>query len=350
MTIEIAQMYKSFGRTEVLRGIDLTVANGELVALLGPSGSGKTTLLKIIAGLDWPDRGGLAFDGQDWLQLSPQDRRIGFVFQNYALFPQMTVRDNIAFGLTVRPRGERPAKAQIASRVNELLGFLQIDALGDRYPAQLSGGQRQRVALGRALAIEPTVLLLDEPFGALDAAVRRDLRRWLRGVHDAMGTTTIFVTHDQEEAFELADRVVVMNHGRIEQIGNAATIHDAPATPFIADFMGATIHLPVAVREGRIGGAGIDAAHLPTADLPNGPAQLFVRPEDLLPIPDPSGPWSVSSVTNTGSQLRLILSDASGTEIPADLRRRSPGAQGLTPGVRVHLRPEAGSVFPAETV
>ena len=194
MTIQISQLHKSFGQTEVLRGIDLTVADGELVALLGPSGSGKTTLLKIIAGLDWPDAGRLDVDGQDWLRLAAQDRRIGFVFQNYALFPHMTVRDNIAFGLTVRPRAERPGRAQIARKVDELLGFLQIEALGGRYPAQLSGGQRQRVALGRALAIEPTVLLLDEPFGALDAAVRRDLRRWLRGVHDATGTTTIFVT------------------------------------------------------------------------------------------------------------------------------------------------------------
>lgn len=175
MTIEIAQMTRSFGKTAVLRGIDLTVADGELVALLGPSGSGKTTLLKIIAGLDWPDAGRLTVDGADWLKLDPQDRRIGFVFQNYALFPHMTVRDNIAFGLTVRPKGQRPGRAEIRRRVDELLGFLQIGALGDRHPAQLSGGQRQRVALGRALAIEPTVLLLDEPFGALDAAVRRDL-------------------------------------------------------------------------------------------------------------------------------------------------------------------------------
>ncbi|MBB1491487.1 sulfate/molybdate ABC transporter ATP-binding protein [Paracoccus sp. MC1854] len=348
MTIEIAQMTKSFGRTEVLRGIDLTVADGELVALLGPSGSGKTTLLKIIAGLEWPDAGRLAVDGADWLKLDPQDRRIGFVFQNYALFPHMTVRDNIAFGLTVRPRGERPSRAEISRRVDELLGFLQIEALGDRHPAQLSGGQRQRVALGRALAIEPTVLLLDEPFGALDAAVRRDLRQWLRSVHDATGTTTIFVTHDQEEAFELADRVVVLDGGRIVQSGDAAAIHDAPASPFVANFMGATIELPVAVRGGRVAAEGIETDHLPSA-LPDGPARLFMRPEDLTPIPDPDGPWTIASVTNTGAHLRLVLADAAGTKIPADLRRRSPRAAQIAPGVRVHLRPEHASVFPAET-
>ncbi len=346
MTIQISQLHKSFGQTEVLRGIDLTVADGELVALLGPSGSGKTTLLKIIAGLDWPDAGRLDVDGQDWLRLAAQDRRIGFVFQNYALFPHMTVRDNIAFGLTVRPRAERPGRAQIARKVDELLGFLQIEALGGRYPAQLSGGQRQRVALGRALAIEPTVLLLDEPFGALDAAVRRDLRRWLRGVHDATGTTTIFVTHDQEEAFELADRVVVMDHGRIQQIGDAATIHDAPATPFVADFMGATVALPVTVRGGSVAAPGVDASRVAAPGLPDGPARLFVRPEDLVPVPDPAGPWTVASISNTGSQLRLVLADASGAEVPADLRRRHPAAQGLSPGARVHLRPEAASVFP----
>ncbi|PZO67450.1 MAG: sulfate ABC transporter ATP-binding protein [Paracoccus denitrificans] len=348
MPIEINRMFKSFGKTEVLRGIDLDIADGELVALLGPSGSGKTTLLKIIAGLDWPDSGQLRVGGVDWLALTPQERRIGFVFQNYALFPHMTVRDNIAFGLTVRPRGERPTTSEITHRANELLGFLQIEGLGDRYPSQLSGGQRQRVALGRAMAIEPTVLLLDEPFGALDAAVRRDLRRWLRGVHDATGTTTIFVTHDQEEAFELADRVVVMNNGVIEQIGDAAAIHDAPATPFIADFMGATIQLPATVHDGLISAAGVDAANLRAPDTPNGPATLFVRPEDAGPYADDAGQWTVASVATTGTQLRLVLRDDHGIEIPADLRRRAVDAARLRPGARVSLRPDAASVF-AET-
>ncbi|WP_410217424.1 sulfate/molybdate ABC transporter ATP-binding protein [Paracoccus sp. (in: a-proteobacteria)] len=343
MSITITGMFKRFGQTDVLRGIDLSVAEGELMALLGPSGSGKTTLLKIIAGLEWPDVGSLQVGGQDWLQLAARDRRIGFVFQHYALFPHMKVRDNIGFGLTVRPRAERPTRAQIAARVDELMTLLQIGPLADRYPAQLSGGQRQRVALGRALAIQPNVLLLDEPFGALDAAIRRDLRRWLRGVHQATGSTTIFVTHDQEEAFELADRVVVMGEGRIEQIGHADEIHDHPATPFVARFMGATAVLPVTLQAGRAIGPGLDLTALPRRALPDGPAQMFARPADIRVQPDPAGPWRISGLTSTGADLRLVLNHPDLPEIEAQMPRR--GSPALAEGDLVTLRLEGAAIF-----
>lgn len=344
MSLVISHLARRFGATQVLRGIDLQVRQGELIALLGPSGSGKTTLLRIIAGLDWPDAGGLSFDGADWLAKSAAERRIGFVFQHYALFPHMTVRDNIAFGLTVLPRAQRPGKAQVAATVDRLLRFLQIDGLADRYPAELSGGQRQRVALGRAMAIEPRVLLLDEPFGALDAQVRRDLRRWLRGVHDSTGTTTIFVTHDQEEAFELADRVVVMNGGVIEQTGRPDEIHDHPATPFVARFLGLTVELPVAMRAGRAQAAGLDLTALPRRALPDGSATLFLRPADIQPIPDPSAPFRVTEIATTGALLRIVAEDDSGCRIEAEVPRRD--GRDLRKGQPVGLRAAAGQIFP----
>ncbi|PJF09372.1 putative 2-aminoethylphosphonate ABC transporter ATP-binding protein [Pseudorhodobacter sp. MZDSW-24AT] len=239
MHIEIDEISKSFGTTAALHPVSLSLPSGALVALLGPSGSGKTTLLRILGGLEFPSSGRVMFDGQDATGLSVQDRRAGFVFQSYALFRHMTVFDNIAYGLNARPRASRPTKAEIARRVTKLLELIQLPDIGARYPSQLSGGQRQRVALARALAIEPRMLLLDEPFGALDAKVRKELRQGLRDIHDTTGLTTVFVTHDQEEAMELADLVVVMSMGRIEQIGKPQDIRARPATPFVRAFVSA---------------------------------------------------------------------------------------------------------------
>ena len=237
MHIEIDEISKQFGTTAALHPVSLSMPSGALVALLGPSGSGKTTLLRILGGLEFPTSGRVLFDGQDATGVTVQERRAGFVFQSYALFRHMTVFDNIAYGLNARPRATRPQKAEIARRVTKLLDLIQLPDIGSRYPSQLSGGQRQRVALARALAIEPRMLLLDEPFGALDAKVRRELRQGLRDIHDTTGLTTVFVTHDQEEAMELADLVVVMSMGRIEQIGKPQDIRARPATPFVRTFI-----------------------------------------------------------------------------------------------------------------
>ncbi len=238
MSIQAVNITKRFGQFVALDNVDLEIPSGELVALLGPSGSGKTTLLRIIAGLEFADSGNVRFDGSDISDQTARERRVGFVFQHYALFRHMTVFENIAFGLKVRPRQYRPSKAQIRAKVNELLKLIQLETLAQRYPSQLSGGQRQRVALARALAVEPSVLLLDEPFGALDAKVRMELRRWLRQLHDEIHVTSVFVTHDQEEALEVADRVVVMNSGHIEQVGSPEEVYNHPATPFVYNFLG----------------------------------------------------------------------------------------------------------------
>jgi sulfate transport system ATP-binding protein len=280
LDVTIENVVRSFGDTAALHGVSLKIAAGELVALLGPSGSGKTTLLRILGGLDFPTEGRVLFGGEDALKLTVQERNVGFVFQSYALFRHMTVFDNVAFGLTVRPAARRPARADIARRVNELLDLVQLGDLGRRYPSQLSGGQRQRVALARALAIEPRILLLDEPFGALDAKVRKELRRWLRDIHDRTGHTTVFVTHDQEEALELADRVVILNQGRIEQVGTPDEVYDAPATPFVASFIGETNALPVSIESGAI---FLDDRPLGIAggNEPDGPRMLAFRPHDI---------------------------------------------------------------------
>jgi len=278
--VSVQNVVKAFGDTPALHGVSLDIRSSELVALLGPSGSGKTTLLRILAGLDLPTAGRVTFGGEDALRLTVQQRNVGFVFQNYALFRHMRVFDNIAFGLTVRPAKRRPSSAEIKTRVMELLDLVQLSGLEKRFPSQLSGGQRQRVALARALAIEPRILLLDEPFGALDAKVRRELRRWLREIHDKTGHTTVFVTHDQEEAIELADRIVILNSGMIEQVGTPDEIYDRPASPFVANFIGETSALPVAVESGRL---FLDDRPLELAagSGPDGPRTLVFRPHDI---------------------------------------------------------------------
>jgi sulfate transport system ATP-binding protein len=279
--IELRGVSKRFGRFAAVRDVSLKVEDGELVALLGPSGSGKTTLLRILAGLERPDAGTILFDRTDTTRLSARDRRVGFVFQHYALFRHMRVLDNVAFGLRVRPRRTRPSRAEREKRARELLELVQISQLAHRYPSQLSGGQRQRVALARALAVVPRILLLDEPFGALDAKVRKELRRGLRELHDRLGITSVFVTHDQEEAIEIADRIVVMNQGAIEQVGTPTEVFDAPRSPFVFEFMGHVNRLPCTIRNREIVIGGL---HLPAPEyqeVVDDFAVAFVRPHDL---------------------------------------------------------------------
>jgi sulfate transport system ATP-binding protein len=281
MSIEIRNVNKHFGTFQALRDVNLDIASGELLALLGPSGCGKTTLLRIIAGLETPDSGSIHFSGEDTTDVHVRERNVGFVFQHYALFRHMSVFENVAFGLRVKPRGERPSDAQIQQKVTDLLKLVQLDWLGDRYPSQLSGGQRQRIALARALAVEPQVLLLDEPFGALDAKVRKELRRWLRRLHDGLHVTSIFVTHDQEEALEVADRVVLMNKGVVEQSGSPQDVWDHPASPFVYGFLGDVNLFHGRAHEGLLHLDGV-AIHTPEhADAQNAQAFAYVRPHDL---------------------------------------------------------------------
>jgi sulfate transport system ATP-binding protein len=280
LTVSVEGATKRFGAFAALNGVDLDVRPGEFLALLGPSGSGKTTLLRVIGGLDFPDAGSIAFDGVDVGDRPARERKVGFVFQHYALFRHMSVADNIAFGLTIKPRRERPSAKDIAARVAELLCLVQLPEMGKRFPAQLSGGQRQRVALARALAVNPSVLLLDEPFGALDAKVRNDLRRWLRGVHETMGLTSIFVTHDQDEALDLADRVAVMNAGRIEQIDTPDAVYNRPATAFVADFIGNANRFDCTLDDGAVDIGGLRLANA-APPAPDGRGVAFVRPHEF---------------------------------------------------------------------
>jgi sulfate/thiosulfate transport system ATP-binding protein len=281
MTIEVQHIRKQFGQFTALDDVSLQFADGELTALLGPSGCGKTTLLRIIAGLEFPDAGRVLLDGDDASNRHVRERQVGFVFQHYALFKHMTVFENVAFGLRVKPRSERPSEAQIREKVKRLLELVQLDWIADRYPPQLSGGQRQRIALARALAVEPRVLLLDEPFGALDAKVRKELRRWLRQLHDELHVTSIFVTHDQEEALEVADQVVLMNKGRVEQLGTPDAVYNQPASPFVYGFLGNVNLFHGRVNDGVLA-SGDARFHAPQyAGVRDGEGIAYVRPHDL---------------------------------------------------------------------
>ncbi|MGB4582811.1 MAG: sulfate ABC transporter ATP-binding protein [Rhodoferax sp.] len=285
MSIEIRNVSKAFGDFHALRHVDLDIESGELVALLGPSGCGKTTLLRIIAGLETADQGHILFNGLDTTDKHVRERNVGFVFQHYALFRHMSVFDNVAFGLRMKPRATRPSAAVIKQKVHELLGLVQLDWLADRYPSQLSGGQRQRIALARALAVEPQVLLLDEPFGALDAKVRKELRRWLRRLHDDLHVTSIFVTHDQEEALEVSDRVVLMNAGKVEQIGSPQEVWDHPASPFVYGFLGDVNLFHGRAHEGEMligeDHQGLRLATPEHSAVQDSQAFAYVRPHDL---------------------------------------------------------------------
>lgn len=350
MSISVQNISKTFGGFSALRGVNLRVETGELVALLGPSGSGKTTLLRIIAGLERPDPGGtILFQDEDVVGRPVGERNVGFVFQHYALFRHMSVFENVAFGLRVRPRRLRPSDAEIVRRVRDLLKLVQLEAFADRYPNQLSGGQRQRIALARALAVEPRILLLDEPFGALDARVRVELRRWLRRLHDEIHVTSVFVTHDQEEALEVADRVVVMDHGRIEQVGTPDEVYNAPASPFVYQFLGSVNRLEGRVEAGRALVAGRALAQVP--DLPAGDAVAYVRPHEIAvtrtPGDDASLPATVLSAHSAGPMARVQFArDTTGEVVEVVLARAEFDALALSSGERVFLIPRRMRFFP----
>ena len=281
MTIEVQHIRKQFGQFTALDDVSLQFPDGELTALLGPSGCGKTTLLRIIAGLEYPDSGSVLLDGQDSSHRHVRERQVGFVFQHYALFKHMTVFENVAFGLRVKPRKDRPSESQIREKGKKLLELVQLDWIADRYPTQLSGGQRQRIALARALAVEPRVLLLDEPFGALDAKVRKELRRWLRRLHDELHVTSIFVTHDQEEALEVADQVVLMNKGRVEQLGSPDEVYNNPASPFVYGFLGNVNLFHGRVNDGVLASGDVSFQAPQHAGVRDGAGIGYVRPHDL---------------------------------------------------------------------
>ncbi len=355
MVIEVRNVDKNFDTFKALNNLNLKIERGELVALLGPSGSGKTTLLRIISGLEFASAGSIFFDGQDAGTRHVGERRVGFVFQHYALFRHMTVFENVAFGLRVVPRARRLSNTDIKKRVLSLLSLVQLDRLSERYPTQLSGGQRQRVALARALAIEPLVLLLDEPFGALDAKVRKELRRWLRRLHDEMGLTSIFVTHDQEEALELADRVVVMNKGKIEQIGTPEEVYDQPATPFVYEFLGNVNRIDCTINDGKVHlwGVQVIAETQDGGKCPSGtvPGFAYIRPHDIDFVEkgtEHAVPAIVRHVAAAGPTARIeIQIEGIPNFIEADLSRKRYLELGYKIGQNVFVSARAARVFPA---
>jgi sulfate transport system ATP-binding protein len=352
MSIIVRNLQKRFGDFTALDNVTLDFPAGELVALLGPSGCGKTTLLRVIAGLEFADAGQVVLHGEDVAAVGARERQVGFVFQHYALFRHMTVFENVAFGLRVKPRRERPAESVIREKVHELLKLVQLDWLAERFPSELSGGQRQRIALARALAVEPKVLLLDEPFGALDAKVRKELRSWLRRLHDDLHISTLFVTHDQEEALEVADRIVVMNHGRVEQVGSPQDVYDHPQTSFVYEFLGAANRL-----QGRVDANGFvaDGASSPiTAQAHfSGRALAYVRPHDLSLYPADGShrdgiTVGVRRVVTLGGSVRVELEGQAGGVIEAELDREAWRALRLDVGDGVTAVPRTLRVFPAQ--
>ncbi len=355
MSIDIQGLHKRFGAFVALDGINLNIPPGQLVALLGPSGCGKTTLLRIIAGLETADHGQVLFDGEDATHRHVRERGVGFVFQHYALFQHMTVFENVAFGLRVRPRAVRPPEAQIRAKVNTLLDLVQMGWLAARYPSQLSGGQRQRIALARALAVEPQVLLLDEPFGALDTKVRKELRRWLRRLHDELHITSVFVTHDQEEALEVADQIVVMNCGRIEQIGSPQDVYDAPATSFVYQFLGNInlFHSRVHAGWARVGGLRVQVPEYDQTE--HTPALAYVRPHDIDLLREPEDgdttlPATISRISLLGSLVRLELTQEPTGEIAeVEMTREQYAADPLQVGDLVFVKPRQLRVFLHDT-
>jgi len=351
MSIALRGIAKQFGEFAAVENIDLDVPTGALIALLGPSGCGKTTLLRIIAGLETPDEGQVLFDGQDATLWPIRDRNVGFVFQHYALFRHMSVFENVAFGLKVKPRRARPAPKELRKKVSSLLELVQLGWAGDRYPAQLSGGQRQRVALARALAVDPDVLLLDEPFGALDSQVRHELRRWLRRLHDELHFTSIFVTHDQQEAIEVADTIVVLNRGRIEQSGVPGEVYDVPTSAFVHRFLGQVNELPVQLRDGRAFLGPIDIAS--AADLKAGAVNhiALIRPHEIEIGPEAVGwPATVAAVRVIGPIVRMELC-AQGLPpnepLEAEISRERYEGERFHVGQKVGMRFRRWQVYPA---